>query len=277
MDGFNTYYGALKARPAARWLDLVALARLLRPADTVDAVRYFSARVMRDQDPTAPGRQKLYLAALGTLPEVSVHFGQFRTHPVAMPLADPGPGKRRTVRVLKTEEKGSDVNLATALLLDGLDGLYEAAVVISDDSDLEAPIREANQRFGPVHVVSPRGASSTPTGPKAPYVMSHTGFSWTPLKSRLLFAAQLPTPLTLPSVARITGRRRGLIGLVRPCPFSDLLQRDGLASESRGNVQDSKRLSLTCSWLLHSSPIVVGPRHPPRRPRLPWQLRENRT
>ncbi len=199
VDGFNLYYGALKARPAARWLDLVALARLLRPADTIDAVRYFTARVKRDQDPTAPGKQKLYLAALGTLPEVSVHFGQFRTHPVAMPLVDPGPGKRRTVRVLKTEEKGSDVNLATALLLDGLDGLYESAVVISDDSDLEAPIREANQRFGPVHVVSPRGASSTPTGPKAPYVMSHTGSSWRPLESRLLFAAQLPSPLTLPS------------------------------------------------------------------------------
>jgi hypothetical protein len=46
------------------------------------------------------------------LPLVTVHFGQFRTHPVAMPLAKPGPGKRRTARVLKTEEKGSDVNLA---------------------------------------------------------------------------------------------------------------------------------------------------------------------
>ena len=198
-DGFNLYFGALKSRPAARWLDLVALARLLRPADGVDAVRYFTARVKGDQDPTAPGRQKLYLTALGTLPAVSIHFGQFRTHPVSMPLADPGPGKRRTIRVLKTEEKGSDVNLATALLLDGVDGLYEAAVVISDDSDLEAPIREANERFGPVHVISPRGPASTPTGPKAPYVMSHSGSSWTPLESRHLLAAQLPSPLVLPS------------------------------------------------------------------------------
>ena len=65
-----------------------------------------------------------------------------------MPLANPAPGRNPIAQVLKTEEKGSDVNLATYLLLDGFDGLYESAVVISDDSDLEAPIREANRRFG---------------------------------------------------------------------------------------------------------------------------------
>ena len=199
VDGFNLYYGALKARPAARWLDLAALSHLLRPGDTIDAIRYFTARVKGDRDATAPGRQKLYLAALGTLPLVTVHFGQFRTHPVAMPLAKPGPGKRRTARVLKTEEKGSDVNLATYLLLDGLDDLYESAMVISDDSDLETPVREANRRFGPVHVISPRGPTSTPTGPKAPYQMSHAGSSWRPLDPALLLAAQLPSPLRLPS------------------------------------------------------------------------------
>jgi hypothetical protein len=85
------------------------------------------------------------------------------------------------------------------LLLDGFDGLYEAAVVISDDSDLEAPIREANRRFGSVHVVSPRGPTSTPAGPKAPYEMSHAGSSWTPLDPALLSAAQLPSPLRLRS------------------------------------------------------------------------------
>jgi len=105
VDGFNLYYGALKARPAARWLDLAALSHLLRPGDTIDAIRYFTARVKSHRDATAPGRQKLYLAAFGTLPLVTVHLGQFRTHPVAMPLAKPGPGTRRTARVLKTEER----------------------------------------------------------------------------------------------------------------------------------------------------------------------------
>ena len=53
VDGFNLYYGALRARPAARWLDLAALSHLLRPGDTIDAIRYFTARVKGDRDATA--------------------------------------------------------------------------------------------------------------------------------------------------------------------------------------------------------------------------------
>ena len=43
------------------------------------------------------------------------------------------------VRVWNLEEKGSDVNLPSYLLRDGFLGEYEAAVVISDDSDLVEP------------------------------------------------------------------------------------------------------------------------------------------
>jgi hypothetical protein len=62
-----------------RWLDLDLLAkRLVRPGDTIDMVRYFTARVKaRAGDPDAPRRQQLYLGALGTLPNVEFHFGSF--------------------------------------------------------------------------------------------------------------------------------------------------------------------------------------------------------
>jgi hypothetical protein len=45
--------------------------------------------------------------------------------------------------------------LATYLLIDGMDGLYDEALVISNGSDLVEPIAVANHRFGPVHVVRP--------------------------------------------------------------------------------------------------------------------------
>ncbi len=199
VDGFNLYYGALKTRPACKWLDLAALSRRLRPGDEIDAVRYFTARVKGDRDATSPDRQKLYLAALSTLPTVSVHFGQFRTHPVMMPRVNPAPREPQFAQVYKTEEKGSDVNLATLLLLDGFDRLYAEALVISDDSDLEGPIKAATVRFGPIHVISPRGPTPTPKGPRAPNVMSHAGATWTPLDVADLLASQLPSPLVLPS------------------------------------------------------------------------------
>ena len=56
-----------------------------------------------------------------------------------MILTGSTPLKR--VWVDKTEEKGSDVNLASHLLHDGFKGLYDAAVIITNDSDLAEPIR----------------------------------------------------------------------------------------------------------------------------------------
>ena len=52
------------------------------------------------------------------------------------------------VRVVKTEEKGSDVNLATYLLCDAFDSDYETVVVISNDSDLTTPIDIVRRKFG---------------------------------------------------------------------------------------------------------------------------------
>jgi hypothetical protein len=62
--------------------------------------------------------QGVYLRALRTLPLVSLHFGHFLTNEVWMPLSPPPATGPRKVKVTKVEEKGSDVNLATHLLLD---------------------------------------------------------------------------------------------------------------------------------------------------------------
>ncbi len=51
-------------------------------------------------------------------------------------------------------EKGSDVNVAAHLLRDILGGQIDAAIVISNDSDLRLPIAEARQRI-PIGTVNP--------------------------------------------------------------------------------------------------------------------------
>ncbi len=52
------------------------------------------------------------------------------------------------------EEKGSDVNLATLLTIDVYDQSVDAAIVLSNDSDLKLPVQLAKERV-PVAVVNP--------------------------------------------------------------------------------------------------------------------------
>lgn len=151
IDGFNFYYGAFRDGPHKKykWLDLVRFCREILPSDSnIDMVRYFTARVNpRGSDPGAPARQAAYLRALQTLPEISIHEGTFSTHPKYRQVADPSAHCQNKVEVLITEEKGSDVNLATYLLLDAFDDAFDVAVVISDDSDLLQPMRIVKKRF----------------------------------------------------------------------------------------------------------------------------------
>ncbi len=58
--------------------------------------------------------------------------------------------------VIRTDEKGSDVNLATHLLYDGFKNEYEVAVVISDDSDLYESIRLVKTIGKKVGILNPQ-------------------------------------------------------------------------------------------------------------------------
>lgn len=138
IDGFNLYYRSLK-RTSYKWLNLETLCGLLLPKAQIERINYYTARVTaRPHDPGQPTRQNTYLRALQTLSKVTIIEGTFLTKPVTLPLeSDP----TQFATVIKTEEKGSDVNLATHLIHDGHAGKYEQAVVITNDSDLAEPIR----------------------------------------------------------------------------------------------------------------------------------------
>ena len=156
IDGFNLYYRAVRDTPY-RWLDLAALCSALLPKHEVHRIRYFTADTQpRPGDPAIPARQQTYLRALRTIPNLSIHKGQFKQRQIARPLVYPIPGYPRNVLVHHMEEKGSDVNLAAFLLTDGYEGDYEQAVVISNDSDLAWPIAMVRQKLEkPVGVVNP--------------------------------------------------------------------------------------------------------------------------
>ncbi len=59
---------------------------------------------------------------------------------------NPVPDATFMISYANREEKGSDVNVAAHLLVDVLTGVVDAAVVVSNDSDLEFPVSYARTR-----------------------------------------------------------------------------------------------------------------------------------
>jgi hypothetical protein len=156
IDGFNLYYLALKGT-LRKWLDLYQFCQDLAPAHQVNRIRYFTTLVKaRKGNLQQPIRQKMYLRALATIPVLTIHYGQFRDRQIFRPLVTPIPGYPRTVEIWNTEEKGTDVNLASYLLMDGVDGDYEQAIVISNDADLALPIGMVRDKLKfPIGIVNP--------------------------------------------------------------------------------------------------------------------------
>lgn len=158
IDGFNLYYG-IKKWPDCKWLDFEALVKHLFPNDAINRIRYFTAPVRGKPDPESRKRQVVFLRAVRDNPLINIHEGRFIANKVYRALVepDPDPDVPITVRVWNTQEKGSDVNLATYLLLDAIHHDCEMAIVISNDSDLREPIRIVQEPpFNvPVWVVNP--------------------------------------------------------------------------------------------------------------------------
>jgi uncharacterized LabA/DUF88 family protein len=197
IDGFNLFYGALKGS-RHKWLDLEALCRQLLPKDSIHRIRYFTAKVTaRPGDPQLPVRQQTYLQALATLPTVSVHLGVFYVSTVRAPLAQPPARGPKTAEIIKTEEKGSDVALATYLMLDACRGDCDTAVLMTNDSDLREPLRLVREELGlTTGVVNPHPAS------RRSRVLQATFFKQ--LRPGALAASQFPRQLTAPSGHKIT-------------------------------------------------------------------------
>ena len=164
VDGFNLYYRALKDTPF-RWLDLRKLAENLFPQDDINRVCYFTTRLdVRPGNPNQARRQLVYLRALATLPGFDAYYGVFRSGVKRRPLAEPVAGLPTHVLVRDSEEKGSDVNLATRLLVDGFKGEYEQAVVVSNDADFAGAMRYVRDDLGlRVTLVNPDPRNTSPT------------------------------------------------------------------------------------------------------------------
>ena len=142
IDGFNLYFG-LRSKGWRRyyWLDLHLLSnKLLRFGQRLEAVHYFTARIV--PEPNNPGksmRQDTFLDAIATLPDVHIHEGYFLPKQVSCANC------KTTWQTY--EEKMTDVNIATRLLGDAQDDVFDTAIVMSGDGDLATPVRAVGKRY----------------------------------------------------------------------------------------------------------------------------------
>ncbi len=97
------------------------------------------------------------------------------------------------------EEKGSDVNLAAHLLNDAWLGVYDTAVVISNDTDLVEPIRMVTQeRKKDVTIVCPGRWQAAPK-------LTQVATSQRHIRPAMLAAAQLANPIPGTSILKPAG------------------------------------------------------------------------
>jgi uncharacterized LabA/DUF88 family protein len=188
IDALNLYYGCLRGTPY-RWLDLRKLCEYEFPNADIVRIRVFTAPVKpRQHDPDVNKRQSVYIKALNTVRGVVFTEGNFRNDKRWTPLVTPLPVPTdplaagyyvlpqsqhataqpglpiitlrddgvQLVYVHKTEEKGSDVNLATHLLVDAFEKSMDEAIVVTNDVDLVEAVRLTKEKANvPVHVLNP--------------------------------------------------------------------------------------------------------------------------
>ncbi len=138
VDGFNLYFGMKDAGfEYCKWLDLHLLAsNLLKPNQELVEVKYFTSRV--GNNPDKQKRQSTYIEALETN-HVKVIYGHYQSGSLEC--------KRCGYNCPIYNEKMTDVNIATQMLIDAYQDRFDMAMLISGDSDLVPPIKAIHILF----------------------------------------------------------------------------------------------------------------------------------
>ncbi len=176
IDGFNLYFGLRAFGSKYKWLDLIKVGeQLCRPDQDLGKVQYFTARI-KGADASKIKRQTTYLEAIERR-GVHIVYGKYQR-------------KRRTCKVCGKkyydyEEKESDVNLGTTLLLNAATGSADTYLVVSGDSDLILPMQKARDVYkrDVVPVFPPKRHSKEISGRMGKYI---------PMSEALLRKCQLP-------------------------------------------------------------------------------------
>lgn len=207
IDGFNLFYGLKYAsREADRqhlrfgneparcigrslyWLDLEAVVRKkLMRSDHLVGIVYFSAirrvpRIAKVPDPEryieSIKRQATFLDVLGTNPLIEQVLGWYSEN-------NPHLCSRCQHSWPAFEEKVTDVNIASRMIVDAYEGRLDRAMLVSADADM-CPAVEAVRRVGVEVLVAP------PPGRKRAQHLQKVATEFSAMKLRSVRECRLP-------------------------------------------------------------------------------------
>jgi len=152
IDGLNLARGIRDANwQDLYWFDVSKLAdALVRPPFAVSRVKYFTAAFSGRRPDDSPKmekkreesrrKQRLFMEATGTLENVEIYEGRYVLRPDCCHECG--------VMFHRSEEKGTDVCIATEILVDAFRDEFDSALLVSGDGDL-APAFQAVKRHFP--------------------------------------------------------------------------------------------------------------------------------
>jgi len=172
IDGYNLFYGRLKHkddninshRRKLRWLDPSKLVKQFLHGDyKISQINFYTTDInaLYTGD-KSPSRQQEYYKALMTIENINIVKGRFSKNPTMMPVYpirlisnSNGSTGIEKMLVLKSEEKRSDVNIASHLVRDACLNKFDMAILISNDSDLLVPMKILHQLNKKFLILSP--------------------------------------------------------------------------------------------------------------------------
>jgi len=152
IDGFNLYYG-LKRKYGKKymWLNIEEFSRnISSPQGILVKTKYFTSRLKGSStNPEKLRRQAQFLRAVKTLhPNVYIIEGTYQSFPshckhcnnLVLCSSCGAPH-------VKPNEKKTDVNIATSMLVDAFENICDVQILVSGDSDYVFTLQELRRMF----------------------------------------------------------------------------------------------------------------------------------
>lgn len=143
IDGFNLYFGIISKYRDSKWLDIKQLCEsITKSGQSLHEVKYFTSRI--SNNPEKQKRQTTYLEALSAT-GVRLIYGHYK---------DKQKECFNCGNIWNDhEEKMTDVNIATHMIFDAVNDLYDVAILISGDTDLVPPINAIKKHYQEKRIV----------------------------------------------------------------------------------------------------------------------------